>query len=86
MEQTKMCWAPVAHTCNPCDSGGTDKEDHASKTAWENSFQDTLSKKGLVDCLKVESLSSSLRQLITVDLENSNVEKTPKSLSSKWYS
>jgi hypothetical protein len=45
MKQTKMCWAPVAHTCNPCDSGGTDKEDHASKTAGENSFQDTLSKK-----------------------------------------
>jgi hypothetical protein len=59
-----MCWAPVAHTCNPCDSGGRDKEDHGSKTAWANSLQDPTSKtpitkKGLVDWLKAESLSSS---------------------------
>jgi hypothetical protein len=38
-----MCWAPVAHTCNPCDSGGGDKEDHGSKTAWANSLQDPIS-------------------------------------------
>jgi hypothetical protein len=49
-------------------------------------FKTLSQKKGLVDCLKVESLSSSLRQLITVDLENSNADKTTKSLSCKWYS
>ena len=59
-----MCWAPVANTYNPCDSGGRDKENLGSKTAWANSLQDPISKtpitkKRLVDSLKVESLSPS---------------------------
>jgi hypothetical protein len=54
----KMCWAPMAQTFNPCDSGRREKEDHGSKTAWRNSLQDPMSKtpitkKGLLDWLKV---------------------------------
>jgi hypothetical protein len=49
-----MCWAPLAHDGNPCDSGGRDKEDHGLA----NSLLDPISKtpitnKGLVDWLKV---------------------------------
>jgi hypothetical protein len=40
-----MSQAPVAHTCNPSYSGGRDQEDHGSKPAWVNSFQDPISKK-----------------------------------------
>jgi hypothetical protein len=28
------CRAPVAHTCNPRYSGGTDQKDHGLKPAW----------------------------------------------------
>lgn len=64
IKQTKTCGSPVAHTRSPCDSEGRDKEDLGSNTAWANSLQDPVSKtpitkKGLVNCLKVESLSSS---------------------------
>jgi hypothetical protein len=43
----------MAHTCNPNYSGGRDQEDHGSKSAYANSFQDPnlkkKSKKGLVE-------------------------------------
>jgi hypothetical protein len=29
---------PVAHTCNPSNSGGRDREDHGLKLTWANSF------------------------------------------------
>jgi hypothetical protein len=55
---------PVAHACNPSYSGGRDQEDLSSKTAWANSLQDpnfekTHHKKGLVEWLKMQDLSSS---------------------------
>jgi hypothetical protein len=34
----------VAHTCNPCYSGGRDQEDHGSKPAWVNSLKDPILK------------------------------------------
>jgi hypothetical protein len=37
------CWGTGA--CNPSYSGGRDQEDHGSKLAQENSFQDPISKK-----------------------------------------
>jgi hypothetical protein len=37
--------APVAHACNPRNSGGRDQEDHGSKPAWANSSQGPISKK-----------------------------------------
>jgi hypothetical protein len=30
--------APVAHACNPNDSGSRDQEDHGSRSAWKNSL------------------------------------------------
>jgi hypothetical protein len=54
----------VAHTCNPSYSGGRDQEDHGSKPAWTNSSRDPslkkpYHKKGLVEWLKVKTLSSN---------------------------
>jgi hypothetical protein len=54
----------VAHTCNPSFSGGRDQEDQGSKSALENSSQDPIlkkahHKKGLVEWLKMQALSSS---------------------------
>jgi hypothetical protein len=54
----------VAHAYNPSYSGGRDQEDHGSKPAWANNWQDPISKKpftkiGLVDWLKAKALSSS---------------------------
>jgi hypothetical protein len=48
----------VAHSCNPCYSGGRDQEDHGSKPAQANSstrsyLKKILHKKGLVEWLKV---------------------------------
>jgi hypothetical protein len=40
-----MCWALVAHACNPSYSEGRDQEDCGSKPAWTGSFQDPISKK-----------------------------------------
>jgi hypothetical protein len=50
-------------TCNPNYSGGRDQEDHGSKPAQANSSQDhiwkkPITKKGLVEWLKVKALSS----------------------------
>jgi hypothetical protein len=39
-----MCWAPVAHTCNPNYLGGWNWEDHGSRPAWAKSLQDFISK------------------------------------------
>jgi hypothetical protein len=55
--------APVAHSCNPSYSGGTDQEDCGLKPAWTNSSE-TLSRKypsqkRWVEWLKVKDLSSS---------------------------
>jgi hypothetical protein len=36
----KICWVPVAHTCNPSYSGGRDQE-RSLKPAWANSVQDS---------------------------------------------
>jgi hypothetical protein len=41
----KISRVPVAHTCNPSYSGGSDQEDHSSKPAWANSLKDLISKK-----------------------------------------
>jgi hypothetical protein len=54
----------VAHTYNPSYSRGRDQEDSCSKPTWTNSLQDPISKKpitkrGLVEWLKVEALSSN---------------------------
>jgi hypothetical protein len=35
----------VAHTYNPCYSGGRDQEDNGLKPAWANSSRDSISKK-----------------------------------------
>jgi hypothetical protein len=56
----------VAHACNPSYSGGRDQEDCGSKPAQANSLQDLISKKlitekGLVEWLKVYTLSSNPR-------------------------
>jgi hypothetical protein len=56
----------VAHIYNPSYSGGKDQEDHSSKLAQGNNSQDLISekpntKKGLVEWLKVETLSSNPR-------------------------
>jgi hypothetical protein len=53
----------VAHACNPSYSGGRDREDHGSKPAWKNSsvrscLEKTHHEKGLVERLKVKTLSS----------------------------
>jgi hypothetical protein len=37
-------WAPVAHACNPCYSGGRDQEDCSLKPAQGNSSRDFISK------------------------------------------
>jgi hypothetical protein len=54
----------VAHACNPSYSGGRYQEDRGSKPVQANSSQDpslkkSFTKKGLVEWLKVEALSSS---------------------------
>jgi hypothetical protein len=36
---------PVAHTCNPSNSGGRDQEDHGLKSAQANSLWDPILKK-----------------------------------------
>jgi hypothetical protein len=56
--------APVAFACNPSYSGGRDQEDRDLKPAQANSLRDTISeknhhKKGLVEWLKVQALSSN---------------------------
>jgi hypothetical protein len=38
------CWVLVTHTCNPSYLGGRGLEDHGSKPAWANSWQDPISK------------------------------------------
>jgi hypothetical protein len=48
----------VAHTCNPSYSGGRDQEDCCSKPAQANNSR-PISKKGLVEWLKVYALSST---------------------------
>jgi hypothetical protein len=54
----------VAHSCNPNYSGGRDLEDCSSKPATAKcslrpSLEKILHKKGLVEWLKVEALSSN---------------------------
>jgi hypothetical protein len=53
----------VAHACNPSYSGDRDQEDHGLKTAWANSsrfyLEKTHHKKGLVEWLKAQALSSN---------------------------
>jgi hypothetical protein len=54
----------VAHACSPSYSGDRDQENHGSKQAQANSARDPISKtpitkKGLVEWLKVYSLNSS---------------------------
>jgi hypothetical protein len=44
LESVEMCWAPVAHTCNPSYSRGRDQEDRGSKPAQANSSCDPISK------------------------------------------
>jgi hypothetical protein len=59
-----MSHALVAHACNPSYLGGRNQQDHGSKPAWANSSSDPISKKpitkkGVVEWLKVQALSSS---------------------------
>jgi hypothetical protein len=56
--------ALVAHICNPSYSGGRDQEDHGSKPVWANSLWDYIlkihiTKKGLVEWLKIQALSAN---------------------------
>jgi hypothetical protein len=50
---------PVAHACNPSYSGGRDQEDLGFKPAWANSSRKYLTQKGLVEWLKVSTLTSN---------------------------
>jgi hypothetical protein len=64
LSKNNWCWAPVAHTCNLRYSGGRDQEDCGSKPAPANSLQELIlkkpmTKKGLVEWLKVKVLSSN---------------------------
>jgi hypothetical protein len=34
-----LCWAPVAHICNPSYSGGSNQENRGLKPVWANSLQ-----------------------------------------------
>jgi hypothetical protein len=66
IKKGKCCWVPVAHTCNPSYSGGRDQKDHSSKPAQGNSsrhpiLKKPITKKGLVEWLKVQALSSNPR-------------------------
>jgi hypothetical protein len=54
----------MAHTYNPSYSGGRDQEDSSLKSDWANSSQDPIlkkpiTKKGLVEWLKMKALSSN---------------------------
>jgi hypothetical protein len=75
------CQTPVAHACNPSNSGGRDQEDRGSKPAWANNSQDPISKKpyhkktGLVEWLKVKALSSSSSTIHTKNFSSSLVIK-----------
>jgi hypothetical protein len=94
-----MCLAPAAHTCNPCDSGGRDKKDHGLKSAWANSLQDPIlktpiTKKGLVDWLEVQSLSSSpssaphtkkTKTEMAFCFQKWRTEMENKSCTGRWY-
>jgi hypothetical protein len=51
--------ALVARTCNPGYSGGRDQEDHSSRPAKKK--RKPITKKGLVEWLKVKALSSNPR-------------------------
>jgi hypothetical protein len=56
----------MAHACNLNNSGGRNQEDHSSKPAWANSSWDPIlkkpiTKKGLVEWLKVKTLSAVLQ-------------------------
>jgi hypothetical protein len=58
-----MSQVPVAHTCNPSYSGGRDQEYQGLRPARATSSQEPISernhyKKGLVEWLKVYTLSS----------------------------
>jgi hypothetical protein len=82
-----VSWAPVAHACKPNYSGGRDQEDFGSKPAWAKSLQDTTSKipitkKGLVEWLKVKVLSSSpstTKKKKVMDFQEARL-KNPQSL------
>jgi hypothetical protein len=39
-QKAAVCWVPVAHICNPSYSRGRDQEDHGSRPAGVNGFQD----------------------------------------------
>jgi hypothetical protein len=59
----------MAHTCNPSYSGGRDQKDCGSKPAQANSsvrayLEETHHKKGLVEWLKVQALSSIPRMRV----------------------
>jgi hypothetical protein len=62
--KVKGSWAPVAHAYSPSYSGGRDQEDHRMKPVQANSSWDPftkilITKIGLVEWLKVKTLSSS---------------------------
>jgi hypothetical protein len=45
LKDPALSWTLVTHACNPSYSRGRDQEDHGSKPAWANSFQDPILKK-----------------------------------------
>jgi hypothetical protein len=56
-QKQKPSWAPVAHACNPCYTGGRDQKDHGLKPAQANSFQDLFLKKPIAKKKKTGGVS-----------------------------
>jgi hypothetical protein len=51
----------VAQACNPSYSGGRDKEDRSSNSLQDPILKKLITKKGLVEWLRVYALSSNPR-------------------------
>jgi hypothetical protein len=45
LQNHRLSWVSVAHTCNPNYSESRDQEDDGSKPAWANNLRDPVSKK-----------------------------------------
>jgi hypothetical protein len=44
LKNSSLSQVPVAHACNPSNSGGRDEEDCGLKPTWANSLRDPVSK------------------------------------------
>jgi hypothetical protein len=81
VKRYKVCWVPMAHVCNPSNSGVKDQEDHGSKPAWANSsarlyLETPFIKIGLVEWLKVKALSLSPSTTHTHTHTHTHTQKT----------